>query len=261
MFKIISVVGIGVVVIALLFVFSNSFDDISDVAEIISEPKIVKYVPSDITKANPNFLIGGESSGVPPNISDVANNVVITIQGTVLEIGTPIDYLSDNIGIPTGNSLLPITITVDQVYKGEVKSETFTFYEMSMFFFIVEKEDVSYFMPDTVEEMQQIINDKTKNYRFFSDSAQFEIGEEVLVHLASNAANGGQEPYMIDDPENFSLIKTYYASIHSAYSKYQLQPNVVDTDNLQSLSNVDFLAFNILYPEGRPLDLAIDDGQ
>jgi len=250
---IILILGIPLVVFG---IFIGSTDFLKEDSIPLEADEIHVYVPSDITKANPNILIGGESSWRTVNVSDVAEHVVYIIEGTVLEIGTPIDYLSSKTSF-SGNSLLPITIIVDQVHKGQLNSKTFTFYEMGWFYFIDENDPNSSFMPDTIEEIQQIINDKNKTYHFAEDTAQFEVGEKILIHLDANTA---QEPYMIDNPENFSLITTYYSSLLDAYSKYQLQTS--ESDSVDGIApNAITLAFNLIHPDGILLSSAIDEGQ
>lgn len=233
-----------------------AFTSVSDEIVISDTNETIQYIPSNITKANPNILIGGESSWRTINVVDVAEHVVYSIEGTVLKIGTPIDYLSSETGI-TGTGLFPITIAVDKVHKGQLDSQTFTFYVGSLFFFIDEDDPDSHFMPDTIDEIQQIINDKNKKYHIFEDSAQFEVGERVLVHLDKS---GTREPYMIDDPENFSLINTYYHPILGAYAKYQLQTVTSDLSG-EVTTEDNTIAFSFGHPDGIPLESAISEGQ
>jgi len=134
-----------------------------------SKTKNPIYIPSDITKANPNFVIeNGERLWETIDIKDVKDDVVYTIQGTVLSIDDPIDWktgvIFSTVKVEEGYTneqiigFIPITISVENVYKGNLTDETFTFYVDSNKF-----------------------NDE---YHISSDAANFEIGEKVLVNLA-----------------------------------------------------------------------------
>jgi len=134
-------------------------------------------------------------------------------------------------------------MTVDDVYKGQLDSQTFTFYLTTIFFFFNEADLDPHFMPDTEDEISQILNDKNKKYYLFSDSGQFEIGEKILVHIDESVI---EEPYMIDNPENLELINPYYHLILGEYSKYQIQGD---------------MAYNESFPVGLSLDLVVNESQ
>ena len=153
-----------VVAIGLFFTMSFIVDDSS------IESKITTYIQSDITKANPKFIKieGTNELWETIDIKDVKDDVVYTIQGTVLSIDDPIDWktgvIFSTVKVEEGYTneqiigFIPITISVENVYKGNLTDETFTFYVDSNKF-----------------------NDE---YHISSDAANFEIGEKVLVNLA-----------------------------------------------------------------------------
>ena len=169
------------------------------------------YVPSDMTKDNSIFKIGrGGSMWDSTDVRKVKEHVVYTIQGTVLSIGVPIDWYGKNIN----KGYIPITISVEKIYKGNWKDDTFTFYISTL-----------------------KLGD---NYNFWSNAAQFEIDEKILIHLTSSTF----------DP----FPDAHYYSTLGQYSKYQLQtyPGSI-VDGVASTDDV-ILAFNIYNKNGIPLD-------
>lgn len=129
------------------------------------------YVPSDISKSNPDIHAGiGTSSLSTTEIRDVKDQVVYTIKGKVLEIGNPIPW-TDNAGNEKG--IIPVSILVDKAYKGKLDhGKTFTVYLDGI------KIDGEYYLPP--------------------GEALFEIGENVLVHAAlSNTGPDGMDVYYV----------------------------------------------------------------
>lgn len=149
------------------------------------------YIPSDITNANPNFVIeNAEIFWSTHNIEDVKDDVVFTLQGTVLSIDDPIDW---NVGGPVSTitnrqqimGFIPITISLDKVYKGNLTDDTFTFYVTS--------------------------NKYDGKYHVSPDAANFETGEKVLVHLAHSDLGSFPDGH-------------YYPKL-SQFGKYQINEN------------------------------------
>ena len=170
------------------------------------------YVPSDMTKANSNFKIGhGDALWLTTNVRDIKDRVAYTIQGTVLSIGDPIDWNSSEYDT---QGYIPVTISVEKIYKGDWTEDTFTFYF-----------DAGKF---------------GSHYVFIPNSLQFEIDEKILIHLS----------FYVNDlfPDG------YYDSPMREYTKFQLQTypgNIVD--GVASTDDV-ILAFNIHHKYGIPLD-------
>ena len=212
----IAVIGIVIVMV----VFSGTFVDESNIS---SESKIPTYIPSDITKINPKFVIeSGESLWVTTDVKDVKDDVIFTLQGTVLSIDNPVDW---NLGGPVSAltnqqqimGFVPITISIEKIYKGNLSDDEFTFYLTSHKY-----------------------NDK---YNFPPDAAQFEIGEKILIHLAHS------------DLGPFPDGKYY--PILAQFGKYKLQSSVSVVDGvIGTVTDDSLLAFNVHHPNGIPLDLA-----
>jgi len=172
------------------------------------------FLKEDVStsEANPNIVVvQTETLWVTTNIADVKDQVVYTLQGTVLSIDDPIDY---NHGGPVSllsgtqqiTGYIPVTISIDNVFKGKLTDNEFTFYVPS------HKYRGSYQITDT--------------------DPKFEIGENVLVHLAHTDLG----PF----PDGLYFVKL------SQYGKYELQSS--------SLSPSDILAFNIHHPNGISLN-------
>lgn len=180
--------------------FGISMDDAENDVQNISEPaKNPIYIPSNITKANPNILVGGGGSSFDTtNIVDVKDSVLYTIQGTVLSIGTPIDY---TMPLPTAifedgeeyyepHGAVPVTISVDKVHKGELNVGEFTFYLRS-----IKNPDGKYYLTPS--------------------QPQFELNEKVIVHISRN-----------DDFAEFVGVDDYYYVVLLQYGKYKIQDNM-----------------------------------
>ena len=215
------------IVIFGIFIGSTDFLEEEYDAEINQVPI---YIPSDITKANPNFIKieGGQLLLSTNKISDVKNNIVYTIQGTVLSIDDPVDWKTGIIHSTRGPSnnvdvvgFIPVTISVEKVYKGNLLEDTFTFYLNSHKF--------------------------DEQYLFYGETENFEIGEKVLVHLSHT--DGG--PF-VDGQYHVAL---------SYYGKYQLQPiGSFSTDStVNNIEDSAYLAFNPKYPNGISLDVVVGE--
>ncbi len=156
--------------ISIVFAIITSISIFDDGVVISNSDNVISYIPSDITKANPNFIKMEETNKLwkTIHIKDVKDEIVYTIKGQVLSIDDSIDWktgvIFSTIKVKEGYTneqilgLIPITISVDKVYKGKLTAEIFTFYVGS-----------------------NKINDK---YYVSTDTANFEVGEKILVHLA-----------------------------------------------------------------------------
>lgn len=196
-------------IIAFSFIENN---DLS-VSESTKNPV---YIPSDITMANPNILIGtGESSIRTTNINDVADTILITVEGTVLEVGDPIHWFESG---PTGrgHGTVPITISVDQVYKGNIESKTFTFFVNGMLVI----------QGLTIDDRPSDFPPEDRIFYLFPWEPQFEIGEKVLVHLTKNSLTENSiisSDNSAINNKNIQLLTSNYNSVQlGKYGKYQL---------------------------------------
>jgi hypothetical protein len=226
MIMIILVIGISLGLLA----FSFNGNDEPNISE---STKNYVYIPSDMTKANPNFVMEyNESLWSATNIEDVKDEVVYTIQGKVLSIGDPIDWNRGNgVSLLTGSETIigyiPITISVDNVYKGKLGDDEFTFYVGSQ---------------------------KDSNlYRISNESAHFEIGENVLVNLSLYKLGEGSLTHLEPD-ENSPFPDGHYYPKLAHFGKYQLQPVVNALGANLNSADIEYVAFNIRHPNGIPLD-------
>ena len=169
------------------------------------------------------------------DISDVSYNVDYTILGTILDIGDPMDWYESDLAFG-GHGAIPVTITVEDVHKGSIDSETFTIFVDSL----ITYED-SITLTTTIAEA----TGNNKTYYVHPSSSQFEIGEKVLVHIHRFDDRFSDGTYIID-PDDRETMTPYYNTSLSEYGKYQIQ---------------DGMAFNILYPDGRPINDAIQEAQ
>jgi len=215
-----SIVTIGVVA-TIGILFGITLDDTQNNVQNVSESTTPIYIPSDITKANPNIIRQGMSQWqtAPTNIEAVKDKVIYTIQGTVLSIGDPIDRptgifyeynekgTDDYIKVEGMMGHFPITISVDQLYKGEFTSDEITFY------------------------LKLNKNNLEDYYFIFDYQPNFEVSEKILVHL-------GHSDIDFTDDINFDML--------GLYGKYQIN---------------DDLAFNSLNKNGISIDQAAEKYQ
>ena len=220
-----SILIASVVIPLVIFgVFMSATDIMKEDVDLLETDNIPVYVPSDITKANSNFVKMNGLSDLRSTIhvEDVAERVTYTIQGTVLSIDDPVDWnVSEK--FPNSNQIMgfiPITISIENVYKGNLTDETFTFY---------------------------IPTNKIKSqYHIYHDSANFEIDEAVLVHLG----------HYDDGP----FSEGHYYPIISQYGKYQLQTVDSENNSISRNTNIDSIfAFNVLHPDGISLENIIGE--
>jgi len=202
---------------------------------VLEQNNVPQYIPSNITKANPNILAGsGSSSWRTTNISDVSDDVLFTIQGTVLEIGDPINFISTHSSI-VGHGLIPISITVDKVHKGQLDTQDFTFYLTSLFP-LQNDGSIEYVSMSTDDRIVSILYDANKKYILLPQSGEFEIGEKVVVHISKFPS---REPYMVDDVKNLEQIKSHYSLTLGEYSKYQIQNNLAYNEKFSTGISLD----------------------
>lgn len=145
------------------------------------------YVQSDITKANPNIIVVPSSASLASDqISDIKHLVVLTVKGTVLSVGDPIDWIDES-----KNTLgfIPVTIKVDEKSKNTAdlklkRGDHFTVYLHGVY------ESGIFYMHDF--------------------EPQFEIGEKVLLHVG-----------YADNGPNFKDGGFYFVEL-GKYGKYQI---------------------------------------
>lgn len=174
-------------------------------------PEPYAYFSSDITKANPDLVMGIGTHYMLQDIEKTKNTVVLTLSGRVLSVGDLIDweYEGDKYGA------VPVTIKVGEVAKIQAdaahsvqKGDSFTFYLGGIY-----------------EMDRHYIN---------SFEPQFEIGEEVVVHVG-RANQGPKGP----DGDN------YFVEL-GMYGKYRV---------------VEGKAYNENYPTGKSLRDVYDEAK
>lgn len=207
------IIPISIVVIVAVFAGFTFIDMMSNETSVLHSGtplhELSAYEPSNISLANPDFIIVPSSvSMATTDISKVKQTILATFRGTVTNIGEPIDWL-DNVEQLHG--AIPVTIKViqnskDAENKKYQKGDLFTFYVDSS------KMDGKYYIA--------------------SYEPQFEIGEEVIVHI-SKADLGpmgvGGDNYFVELGE---------------YGKYKIQ---------------DGKAYNEKFNQGRIIEKAIDE--
>jgi len=218
-----------ILVVAAIGLFSAMSFNVDDLS---NESKTTTYIPSNITKANPNILPEvGSSSYSTTNIYDVKDNVLYTIEGTILSIGDPIEWISNN-SVIQARAAIPITMSIENTYKGQTDSETFTFFLDS--FIIIDG------ITPSVQDLQNYSN-VNKKYRLFSFEPQFELGDKVILHIGISDI----ETNFIDD-ENLGSLTPYYFVKLGTYGYYKIQNDV---------------AYNEKFPNGIPLNTVISESQ
>ncbi len=120
------------------------------------------YTQSDITKANPNLVMGSGEFSMLEDIKYTKDTIVLTLSGTVLSVGDPVDwdYEGDKYGA------VPVTIEIDKKTK-----------DVGVDLKIIEESSFTFYLGGMYEQDQHYIN---------GFEPQFEIGEDVIVHIAKD---------------------------------------------------------------------------
>lgn len=148
-------------VIAVTAIGVAFFDQLMPEEEHLPFSGELSYVKSDITLANENLVVApSTASWETTNISKIKQTVLLTFRGTVTSIGDPLDW-TDNVGVVHG--AIPITIDVTKNTKDVEKirykvGDSFTFYV------------------DSIK--------LGESYIISSYEPEFEVGEDVIVHIA-----------------------------------------------------------------------------
>ena len=140
------------------------------------------YTQSDITKANPNLVMGQGAFSMVEDIEHAIDYVVLTVSGTVLSVGDPIDWIDES---ENQLGFVPVTIELEKKFKDKTngiklkKGDQFTIYLGGIY----------------------------ENGKFYINSfePQFEIGERVILHVGHDK-NG---PIFDDDGIYFVELGKY----------------------------------------------------
>jgi hypothetical protein len=173
----------AIIVAAIVGIITQS-SDINSYDQTMNDNTI--YIPSDITKANPNLVKAvGHASVATTDIGKLKDTIKYTLRGEVLSVGDPIPWI-DNAGNNRG--AIPIEILVDKKYKGDDGvGKTITLYIQS-----IEEQGKYYIMP----------NEPT-----------FELGEQIIVHISEDKELGPDE-----------IAHKYYVEL-GEYGKYKIINN------------------------------------
>ena len=214
------------------------------------------YSPSDMTKANPTIEVTPihAYSGYS-HISQYAHEIVYTLEGTVTEIQDPIMWIS-----PSGyvESAIPIVLSVETIHKGDLESDQFTFFISTEFVLIdghVATSNVSLGIDTNLRHklvkdftVEEINNSTDKRYLISDHSDQYEIGDNVIVHLSADTyvdqTLSSGKSIMISNGN----ITPHYSTPMGEESVYKIQGGVV-FDHAGST-----VQYDIVVNESRTLD-------
>ena len=148
------------------------------------------YIPSNITKANPNLMVlPAEFSMGTCDISETKHTVVLTLSGTVTSVGDPIIWEYEN----QTYGAVPVTIDVSKKTKDKEtelvlnNGDLFTFYLAGAY-------------------------ERGEHY-ILGFEPQFELGEKVIVHLGK------------DDQGHKGENGNNYFVVLGLYGKYRVVDN------------------------------------
>ena len=198
----------------------------------LAEPYV--YVPSDITKANPNIRVSRvDASWRTTDIRDIADEVKYTIRGTILEVQDPINSYSYDHAMQ-GFGSIPVVMSVDEVYKGNLESDTLTFFLGS---FITYPDRPGYIRASIAD-----VAELRKGYSMFSYEPQFEVGDHVIVHVGEVYWDEDR----IVDPQDLETMTPYHSVLLAKYGAYHIHDGKI---------------YNEKVPDGAPLARAIAESQ
>ncbi len=153
----------------------------------------IEYIPSDISKEITGYeLVGSSATYVTTDIKEFKDKVKMTIKGTIVSIGEPINWNDTTINLETKNYVpqpvkIPIEIQIDQVKKTKdfKKGDIVTFF---------------------------LFGDRVENQIALEDGLNFESGEQVIVHI-------GEEFLPNEDSSTYNVVL-------GKYGKYTIQDDV-----------------------------------
>ena len=221
----------------------------------LAEPYV--YVPSDITKANPNIRVAdGHASWRTTNISDVADDVKYTIQGTILGIRDPIDWYAYDSAL-AGHGSIPVIMSVEEVYKGSFASNTIVFFLGSMMVYTemdslqaavtdvsvnVHSDTCSAYCGPTITIADAV--GSPKEYYIYPFEPQFEVGDRVLVHVYDAGVDFFDNK--IISQQDLDVLTPFYSVQLGKYGAYHVHEDRI---------------YNEAVPDGASISHAINESQ
>ena len=178
-----------------------------------------------ITDVIPGVFVGSGAWDSVVGIADIAHEIVYTIEGTILEFGVPILHVSSR---NYGHGAIPVTMSVDKLYKGDLESETFTFYLHSDVWLYPD----DFLEGDDVNAMIKLANHKKlyygidytdvpKSYSINYHYNNFEIGDKIIAHFKIS----GLPPTKYINEKDYGTIDEYYMIAIGAKGYYEVMDN------------------------------------
>jgi len=211
-------ITIPIVIFAVVF---GATDFLKEDVESFEITKTPVYVPSDITKANPNFVVssGGSSSYVPMTAENLLEHLDHIVEGTVTEIDDPVVYV-----LPNGEvrATIPVMLSVEKVHKGNVENDLPDIISLGVGarVFIDGYQTYSYsaigkeapsLMHSAFQDYSEseILNAENIIYQISHESAQFEVGDKVIVNLNEYTVEDAVDVVYLDDYDGNYSSKRY----------------------------------------------------
>jgi len=198
----------------------------------------IPYTPSDMTKDNPNIEIAIGSSSIEYVFIEqsVDFDVMHSIEGNVTAIHEPLSWADDSYGVEI------ISIPVDILVKKDHRDHTSMTKKYNagggdkfdrMIFELYKNNPVSEGDTITVYVQGDMFKGKVMLHPY---SEQFELGEDVIVHLGITIPAGFGMPYIFHEGEG-----VHYGVVIGENGKFKIENGI---------------AYNHLYPYGKTLDAA-----
>ncbi len=178
---------------------------------------------------------GGGTSWRTTHVPDIADDISHTIRGTVLSVGEPIHWAEREIA-PLGHAAFPVTMSVDEIYKGTWNSTTFTVYD-HMFYYTLDDDgnhDLAFI------NITATLHDPNKVYLKLPERPRYDIGKELIIHTQPD--NVMIENYhAIDDVEYLEEFLPFYITPLGVYSTYTIRDNIA-YDHYDRVISIDVIS-------------------
>ncbi len=211
------------------FVFTYAPDGCSDVE---SQDFIYNY------DARKNLDVGGGGGGASwrtTSVSDIADAVLYTIRGTVLSVGEPLHWIPRG-NAHHGNAAFPVILSVDEIYKGTWNCKIFTVVSHVWYYTLDDNGDFVYAFKNATASLY----DPNKVYLTLPENAQYEIGEEIIVHISAVPVYD-YTFYAVDDITRVEQFIPFYSSVLGEHSKYTIKNNTVYDNHRDTSISMDIV--------------------
>ena len=230
------------ILVSLTVIFVASIAILLAITIDIDENNVQNISQTKITDVIPNTVFGGEASWRTTNIAVVKDDVVYTIEGTILEFGSPIEYVDSR---NRASGAIPVTMSIEQVHKGNLSTQTFTFFLHSWVTLNPSQISEVDNNQDFVEEHRKMYvgqdySNVEKQYKIIAYPSLFEIGDKVIAHI--EISDFGEINYIYKKDQG--TLDPYYSISLGPYGYYEIQ---------------DSLGFNEKYPNGIAINNIISE--